>query len=357
MKVPPLRSGILLSCAGRRAYLGPWFREALEGKGQLVGADADPTAPALQEVDDALLVPPAHAPDYIDVLFDICSTYDIGLIVSLNDVELLRLSQSRERFLQVGTHVLGASPDLVAACLDKLSTVQLAQNAGVPYPETFARPEAAEAWLKNNPRNAGLIVKPRWGSGSIGLHRVTETDKIRHAWEQCALAAQQSIVSVITAQRGGAPPSTTVIAQEWIEGDEYGLDVVNDLHGNFVAGLARKKLAMRGGETDRAMPIIDSALSEAARSIGTSIGHSGVLDCDFLQRDDDFVLLEINPRFGGGYPFCHTAGAHVPRAIVAWMREERANTQFFSYTPDQVIAKADRMIVCANKVRDVRATA
>ena len=42
------------------------------------------------------------------------------------------------------------------------------------------------------------------------------------------------------------------IYQDYIEGIEYGLDILNDWKGNFVSYCLKKKIEIRGWETDKA---------------------------------------------------------------------------------------------------------
>lgn len=37
-----------------------------------------------------------------------------------------------------------------------------------------------------------------------------------------------------------------------------------------------------------------------------------------VDSDGGSYVIDINPRFGGGYPFSHLAGARIPNAYVAW---------------------------------------
>ena len=109
-----------------------------------------------------------------------------------------------------------------------------------------------------------------------------------------------------------------VLIQERIGGQEYGLDVVNDLDGRHVTTFARCKLAMRAGETDRAVTVETFELDRMGAAIGERLGHAGNLDCDVFLADGRLYVLELNPRFGGGYPFSHAAGADLPAALIAW---------------------------------------
>ena len=70
------------------------------------------------------------------------------------------------------------------------------------------------------------------------------------------------------------------------------------------------------------------------------VGHLGTLDCDVFVQGNTCSVLEMNPRFGGGYPFSHAAGANVPAAMIAWANGQPADPACFAVMP-HVIATAD----------------
>ena len=110
-----------------------------------------------------------------------------------------------------------------------------------------------------------------------------------------------------------------MIIQERIDGPEYGLDVVCDLHRDYAGVLARRKITMRAGETDRAESVAPGGLADVARRIAEAVPHAGTIDVDVMVAADDTpYVIDVNPRFGGGYPFSHLAGARIPDAYVAW---------------------------------------
>lgn len=121
-----------------------------------------------------------------------------------------------------------------------------------------------------------------------------------------------------------------ILIQEVIKGPEYGLDIVNDLDGKYRGVSVKQKLAMRSGETDKAITVDNADIREIGATIGKALGHIGNLDCDVLERDGEYYVLELNPRFGGGYPFSQEAGVNIPKAIVAWVKGEDVDDSIFS---------------------------
>jgi carbamoyl-phosphate synthase large subunit len=70
-------------------------------------------------------------------------------------------------------------------------------------------------------------------------------------------------------------------------------------------------------------------IEEYAKTIARATKHPGNMDADFFVRDDGSVfLLELNPRFGGGYPFSHMAGANVPAALISWVEAQQPDPEW-----------------------------
>jgi len=331
---------VLLTCAGRRNYLVEYFRRALGGRGLVLAADASPDAPALQEADRALRVPPVSAPGYVAALLDACSRYEVGLLCPLNDLEFPLLARHRERFLAVGTLPVVSSPEVIDLCFDKLATFDFLRKLGLRAPRTYATLEDAREALAREELSFPLVLKPRWGSASIGIDFPESMEELELAFR----LGHARLARTALASAGAADPGRSLLVQERLGGEEYGLDVVNDLAGNHVATMVRRKLAMRAGETDRAVTVTHAPLAAVGRALGEALGHVGNLDCDVFVEGDRCFVLELNPRFGGGYPFSHSAGADLPAALLAWARGEQPRPEWLVARPDVASAKCDRLL-------------
>jgi carbamoyl-phosphate synthase large subunit len=331
---------VLLSCAGRRNYLVEYFRAALDG-GRVVATDASPYAPALANADVGLVVPLVTDPAYCDVLMSICVDHRIDLLISLNDLELPLLARQRERFADVGTTVVVSSVEVIDLCFDKWATVQLLQSVQIGAPRTYLTLEDGLAAADAGDLRFPVVLKPRWGTASIGIEFPADRHELVDAFD----AVRTRVLRSIVGDASRTDEHRCILIQEMLSGPEYGLDVVNDLEGRYVTTFAKRKLSMRAGETDRAVTVNDEALCEVGRAIGSVLGHVGNLDCDVFMGPTGPVVLELNPRFGGGYPFSHMAGANLPAALITWKLGNAPNPDWLRIAPGVASAKCDRLVL------------
>lgn len=77
---------------------------------------------------------------------------------------------------------------------------------------------------------------------------------------------------------------------------------------------------MRSGETDIAQLVDEPIIQDELLRLGKITKHIANMDCDVFLVDGVPYVLEMNARFGGGYPFSHMGGCNLPKAIVDWAR-------------------------------------
>lgn len=332
---------ILLTCAGRRNYLVQYFQEALAGQGSVYAADNSVTAPALHEADHAIIVPPVAAPNYIDVLDDICRSFDIGLIFSLNDLELPLLSRAKQRLLQSGTIAVVSDPHFVDLCFDKWATDRFLAELGIDRPRTYLTLQDAMQAMDRGELSLPVVVKPRWGTASLLIEYPQTLQELDMTYRLNELRVTRSLLADTHA---GFSDQRHLLIQEMLPGTEYGLDIVNDLEGRYITTFVKQKLAMRSGETDKAKTVSHEGLLALGRTIGEASGHVGNLDCDVFVAGERLSVLELNPRFGGGYPFSHAAGANLPAAFIAWAQGRSPRQEWLQVAPQVASAKCDRLV-------------
>jgi len=330
---------ILFTCAGRRTYLLKYFKENMLPEDKVVATDMQLSAPALQVADVKLQVPAVYDPMYIGITLDICKEQHIDALISLNDLELPILAEQKSRFEELGTKVIVADPQVIDICFDKYKTALWVTKLGLNVPKTYIRLADAKAALASGKISFPLFLKPRWGSGSIGLETVENMEKLDIVYSLLFMKIKKTILA--TASVG----DEYIMIQEKLAGKEYGLDVMNDLEGNNVAVSVKQKLAMRAGETDKAITVDLPDVLEMGEIIGRNLKHIGNLDVDIMQRaNGDYCVLELNPRFGGGFPFSYEAGVNLPKAIMMWLRGEKVDASMLKPKYGKMFAKNDYLM-------------
>jgi carbamoyl-phosphate synthase large subunit len=336
-------NNVLLTCVGRRNYLVRFFQHALDGHGQVFAADASGDAAGMQEAQRAFLLPPLSHPRYLSHLLTLCTRNEVRLLVSLNDLELELLARHRDEFEARGVTAVVSSPEVIRACFDKLETGRRLAGMGLKVPRTWTSLTAAEAALASGELSFPVVVKPRWGSGSIGTSFPGDLEELRLAFPLAHRQVRRSILAGASA----ADLESAVLVQQLIAGQEFGMDVVNDLSGAFVTVLPRRKLSMRAGETDKAVTHEDERLVELGGRLSRGLRHVGGLDCDVIDSPEGLYVLDLNPRFGGGYPFSHAAGANLPAALLAWARGQQPRPEWLQQRPGVTSAKYDTVVVAS----------
>lgn len=302
---------IIISSAGRRVYLVQWFQEALYEAGiagEVVVVEHDPTAATAAAADAYRPIPAFTSEEYAPAMLDLVDELQPELFISLHDDELTVLAAGLADQLWargVVTPVLDHKSHRAVA--DKLVMSQVLRKAGVSTPRTVLLSDVAAVhdllYSTNN-----VIVKDRFGSGSSGLRRFPADEAYRWVEERYR-----------NATRAEARGFDNIIVQPDVGGIEYGLDVITAVRGGPVEGvLARRKLGMRHGETSSAETVKHTPFIGLAAALNAALGIRGSVDVDVLITDDDVpYVIDVNPRFGGGYPFMHVAGADLPHFYLA----------------------------------------
>ena len=228
---------ILFTCAGRRTYLLKYFKENMSPEDKIVATDMQLSAPALQVADVKIQVPAVYAPDYIDITLGICKEHSIAALISLNDLELPILAENKSRFDEIGVRLIVSSSDVIDICFDKYKTALWVESLGLNAPKTYIRLEDAKKALAAGEVSFPLFMKPRWGSGSIGLESVEDMEELEVYYGLLMKKIKKSILA--TASVG----DEYILIQEKLTGKEFGLDVMNDLDGNNVGVSVKQKFS------------------------------------------------------------------------------------------------------------------
>ena len=153
------------------------------------------------------------------------------------------------------------------------------------------------------PPDFPVFVKPPSGSSSIGA------EKVRNAQDLAYLRTRS--------------PDTLVM--ELVAGPEYTVDVYVDLKGIPRCAVPRQRLETRAGEVSKGLTVRDAAIIEASMAVAAALpGAVGCITLQCFKRPNgEVIFIEINARFGGGYPLTWHAGANYPKWLLQEVRGDR----------------------------------
>lgn len=101
---------------------------------------------------------------------------------------------------------------------------------------------------------------------------------------------------------------------------------------------------MRAGETDKAETVDNPEIRNIGQILGQNLHHIGNLDVDVFERDGQYYVLELNPRFGGGFPFSYEAGVNFPKALIQCIEGEEMDDSLLIPKYGMTFAKCDYLV-------------
>lgn len=313
---------VLLTSVGRRAYMVKYFKDALGGDGQVHVCNSDDLTVAFHYADKAVVSPLIYSEEYIPFLLNYCKENEIGALISLFDMDLPVLAKNKEKFEEIGTSVIVSCAEVIDVCNDKWKTYQFLKNNGFSTPKTYLTLQKTMLALESGELQYPIVIKPRFGCGSIALSIAEDELALLYYYSRNVRTINKTYLHFESDN-----VEDKIIYQECLKGQEYGADIINDLQGNFRQVNVRKKVAMRAGETDIAELVDEPSIAKELERLGELTGHIGNMDTDVFLVDGKPYILEMNARFGGGYPFSHIGGCNLPKAIVEWLQGKEVDKQ------------------------------
>lgn len=325
---------ILLTSAGRRSYLIKYFRQVLNGKG-LVHASNSAYTIALQEADRFFISPLIYEKDYVQKIVNYCLENNISAIISVFDIDLLVLSKAKEYIESRGIRLLLSEASVVEKCNDKWKTYTFLKENHFKVPKTYKNIDSVKKALKEKVISYPLVIKPRWGMASMAIY-IAENDRELEVFYQ---KSNSQIKKSYLKYESGLTPNEEVLIQEMLTGQEYGLDIMNDLKGEFVCVLPKSKIEMRAGETDLGQTVSPRKFQDVAQRLSDILKHEVILSVDCFIQNEEIYILEMNCRISGHYPLSHLAGTNLPRQIIEWLEGKPTRKENFRFEEGLYITK------------------
>jgi predicted ATP-grasp superfamily ATP-dependent carboligase len=186
---------------------------------------------------------------------------------------------------------------------DKSAALAVARKVGVPIPVTYAPEDDEELEGVLERLRLPAVVKLRDDAGTV-----LEPGQ--------RYAVGRTAEDVRRAYRTLHALKPFPLIQEKVEGPGYGVGILAD-QGKVLAAFAHRRIReypISGGPSTLCVSVVDERLTGYAASVIGELGWTGVAMVEF-KKDDDYRLMEINPRFWGSMALATRAGVNFPHLL------------------------------------------
>jgi carbamoyl-phosphate synthase large subunit len=298
---------ILITSAGQRVSLVRAFQKELKTlyhTGKVFTTDMQPHLSAACNVSDQYFqVKRVTDPNYIEELISLSLANGVKMIVPTIDTELLVLAENKHQFANAGVEVIISSVPFVEKCRDKRKINNFFLDKGIDVPKAID---------KHNP-TFPLFIKPYDGSLSVDTYLIRSSNELN---EYHLMNERFLFMEYINKE----------------DHEEYTVDMYYDKSHLVKCIVPRRRLVVRAGEINKGLTCKNLIVPFLKDKLGYIDGAVGCITVQvFLNNHTGrIVAIEINPRFGGGYPLSYRAGANYPLFLI----QEYFANQTLDYTEE-----------------------
>lgn len=317
---------ILILSVGTRNKVIEYYKNNIDGK--IIATDCSNLAPALYIADKYYIVKRMTEDGYLDQILEICRNEKVDAVFSLIDPELQLLADNVDSFKEVGVLPIISDKELIQICNDKFLFYNTLASQGFKTIKTFNTYESFLEEYNKKLIHFPVFIKPRYGSASIGISKVEKLDELELIMEN----------------------HSDLIIQEYCPSQEFGVDVYIDLISKKIVGYFSKlKVRMRAGETDKSISYDDPYMRETIEKFCEKMGFVGFIDIDVFKSGEDYIISEVNPRFGGGYVHAYEMGINFPELSINNILGIENNKSYKTFEENIAMLKYSDVIMVNNK--------
>lgn len=228
-------------------------------------------------------------PSVFDHLEEVVEEYEVDALIPFVDGAVGVAAEFAARHRGRPVFVPASDRRLSDTMFDKVEAAALFERLGLPVPATY---RDGDPCLR-------LIAKPRFGSASKGIVEINSLQKL---YEMQSMGGRYLI-------------------QERIDNrEELTVDCYVGVRTGRIEGVSpRLRLEVSGGEVVRTLTVDNPEAVALVRRTLQATGLRGAVTVQLIRDLDTgrYMIMEINPRLGGGAVASVYAGFNLPAAIIA----------------------------------------
>ncbi|WP_224490191.1 ATP-grasp domain-containing protein [Robertkochia flava] len=314
---------ILITSAGKRVSLLQAFQSEaskIDKQISVICCDASPElSAACQMAEISFKVPRLNSDVYIDELLQRCKDHSIKLIIPTIDTELFLLSENRSRFLEEGIIPVISEVNVIGMTRDKRKTHAFFNKHGILTAREYTREQP----------EFPLFLKPYDGSRSVDIYLIRRKEdlKVKHLNNEKLMFLEYL---------------------DHNEYDEFTCDLYYNKNNELSCVVPRKRIEVRDGEVNKGVTSKNEIEVLIREKLANIKGAIGCLTAQFFMHKTSkkIVGIEINARFGGGYPLTYLAGANYPQWIIMeYLMNKEVSNKFDTWEDSLLMLRYDKEVL------------
>lgn len=210
---------------------------------------------------------------YCNFLLELCNKHDVKYLIPLTDLEIDVINKHRDLFANI--IICTQSYDIINIVRNKYNLYKFFENdKNIPTLTTW---KLSDYKIRYN----NVILKPIYGRSSIGI-------RIKPSFED---------LSIITDKHN-------YIVQQYMEGNVCTIDYCRSSKYKTEVMIPREELIRTTNGAGLTIKIFnDEKLAKYVSYIGNKLDINGVVNMEFIKNNDEYYLIDFNPRFSSGIDF------------------------------------------------------
>jgi carbamoyl-phosphate synthase large subunit len=238
---------------------------------------------------DALYFEPVTLSDVLNIIEREKPT---GVVVQFGGQTAINLAEGLHKR---GVNILGTQPDAIAAAEDRERFDRLLGGMSIPRPAGRAVRRMAEALRVADDVGYPVLVRPSFVLGGRAMEIVYDEVHLMQFYEEA----------------GQVNPDQPVLVDKYLIGQEAEVDVISDGEDTLVPGIMEhiERAGIHSGDSMAVYPPVtlsdqvQHSMVTIACDIARALKVRGLMNIQFVVKDDTAYVLEVNPRASRTVPY------------------------------------------------------
>ena len=208
-----------------------------------------------------------------------------GVVVQFGGQTAINLAP---QLVQRGVKIIGTSLDAINTAEDRKLFEKLLRDLNIPQPKGKAVRTEEEMLAAAEELGFPLLVRPSYVIGGRGMQVVYDTEELT-AYFRSALKFSDE---------------HPVLIDQYIEGKEVEIDAISDGEDVLIPGITEhiERAGVHSGDsmaiypTQKVKPEVTKTLVEYTEKIARALQVKGLMNIQFVLKDDVAYVIEVNPR-------------------------------------------------------------